>query len=98
MRRYEAKQIADALKTIIAPYREHEEYPDIYTNVAYFVYDICTELRIPERLIYEILGYRGYLHVAKTRYYATPEGREMLEEALNRLLNEDLEEDNDEEC
>ncbi len=49
---------------------------------AYLVYDIGTELKLPERSIYEILGYRGYLYVAKTRYYATPEGKQVLEEAL----------------
>ena len=98
MRRYEPKQIADAIKSVIMSYREHDEYPDIYANVAYLVYDICAELRLPEKLIYEVLGYRGYLHVAKTRYFATPEGKEALEEALTELLNKDLMEDDDEEC
>ena len=91
MRHYDTKTIADALRAVMMPVRQQEDYPATKANVAYLVYDIGTELKLPERSIYDILGYRGYLYVAKTRYYATPEGKQALEEALACLLDEDEE-------
>ena len=88
MRHYDTKKIADALRAVMMPVRQQDDYPATNANVAYLVYDIGTELKLPERSIYDILGYRGYLYVAKTRYYATPEGKEVLEEALSMLLDD----------
>ena len=82
MRRYDTKQITNAPRAVMMPVRQQDDYPATNANVAYLMYDICTELKLPERSIYDILGYRSYLYVAKTRYYATPEGKQVLEEAL----------------
>lgn len=91
MRRYDTKQIADALRRVMMTFREWDSYPNTVANVAYLMYDICTELNLPERTICDIMGYKGYLYVAKTRYYATPEGKQALEEALAKLLGDDEE-------
>ncbi|MCS7207951.1 MAG: hypothetical protein NZ874_00070, partial [Fimbriimonadales bacterium] len=74
MRKYDIKQISEALRKALEPVRSHHEYPELKVNAAYLMYDICQYLQIPEQEISRILGYRGYLHVARTRYYATPEG------------------------
>ncbi|MDW8052775.1 MAG: hypothetical protein RMJ83_09905 [Armatimonadota bacterium] len=87
MRRYDIKQIAEALRKAIEHIRCHHQYPELQVNAAYLVYDICQQLHIPEPEISRILGYRGYLYVAKTRYYATPEGVAALEEALNAIAD-----------
>ena len=79
------QQITNALRAVMMPFRQQGDYPATNANVAYLLYDICTERNLPERSIYDILGYRGYLYVAKTRYYATPEGKQVLEEALAML-------------
>lgn len=96
MRRYDIRQIADAIAKAVEPIRTHHEYPVLYTNAAYLIYDICQQLRIPEPEITRILGYRGYLYVARTRFYATPEGVAALEEALNAIADPFEDDDSEE--
>lgn len=96
MRKYEQKQVIDILRRIIEPVRAQHDYPHTTVNAAYLVYDLCQEFGIPENQISSILGFRGYLHVARTRYYATPEGAAALEEALNAIADPFAEEAADE--
>lgn len=96
MRKYDQKQVIEALRKVIEPVRGLHDYPHTTVNAAYLIYDLCQELQIPETQVSRILGYRGYLHVARTRYYATPEGAAALEEALNAMLDPFAEEVADE--
>lgn len=96
MRKYDQNQIIGMLRKVIEPVRSRHDYPHTTVNAAYLVYDLCQEFKIPENQIPAILGYRGYLHVARTRYYATPEGVAALEEALNAIADPFAEEADDE--
>lgn len=56
-------------------------------NVAYLVYDLCQEFGIPESQRLSLLGFRGYLHIVRICYYATPEGAATRKEALNAVAD-----------
>lgn len=58
----------DELQQFFLELREQRTYPIVQGNPILLLYDLLCTLGLSERTIYNLLGVRGYLHVARNRF------------------------------
>lgn len=72
----------DELVQLFLELREQPTWPVLNGDPLLIVYDVLTTLRMSEREIFDLLGIRGYLRVARCRQVSVP----ILDKALNALM------------
>jgi len=82
---YDAKEV----RKFFFDLRSQPTYPIVHGNPLLLLYDLLTVMGVPEPEIYEYLGPRGYLRVAKVRRVDATR--------LTQILFGDLQEASDEE-